>query len=615
MQAELSSGDELSIQESRDKIRINQMGVKLLYGIALVGMTICLLALIFNSYFSRGQGNGGAVAGVFVTGSILFLLRQQKVKFALIAILWGFALIPICFGFWTFGFSAPGIICVPISVMAASWALSLRHAVVMTLSACGACIVFYLLISRGLLHPVEPNLLVRMIILVGLIVVAFLLGLVGVRILRVEFDRVRDLARSLEIKAQALSQSEASFSALFLSNPLPSISGDSDGHVLGVNHAFISGFGFSREQLLGRTVASLNIFEDEAERRIIARQTLGKGIVGYPVAMRLAHGEIRQFLVSTAAFESTAGWRFVALFLDQTDRLSAEKAQHVLNAELEQRVATRTAELSEALISLKCTQSDLVQSEKLASLGSMVAGIAHELNTPVGNALMVASTLADQQALFETGLEHSLSRSSLNHFLLSVRESADILDRNLRRTADLINSFKQVAVDQTSEQRRKFNLYEVAHEVLVTLNPSLRKTTHHLTNEVPLDIQLDSFPGPLEQVLMNLTTNALRHAFEGRQEGQMRLSAALLPNQWVRIVFSDNGLGISEQHLQKIFDPFFTTKLGQGGSGLGLSIVYNIVTAMLGGRIEVASELGKGTTFTLEIPLTASVEPAVNLAN
>lgn len=151
--------------------------------------------------------------------------------------------------------------------------------------------------------------------------------------------------------------------------------------------------------------------------------------------------------------------------------------------------------------------------------------------------------------------------------------------------------------------------------MLVTLSPSLRKTSHLFSNEVPADIQLDSFPGPLEQVLMNLTTNALRHAFEGRQGGQMRLSAALLPNQWVRIIFSDNGVGIAEQHLQKIFDPFFTTKLGQSGSGLGLSIVYNIVTAMLGGRIEVTSEFGQGTRFTIEIPLTASVEPAVDAVN
>jgi PAS domain S-box-containing protein len=608
MQAEFDTAEELNIQEGQDKIRLNAIGARLLYAITSIVMFICTLTVFLNYRATQGQGNSGAVAGVLITGFILVLLHFQKVKLALAAILWGFALTPICFGFWTFGFSAPGIVCVPIAVMAASWGLSLRHSIVMTLSVCGACIAFYMLIRNGVLHPAEPNLLVRLIVLVGLIVVAFLLGLVGVRILRVEFDRVRELASSLALKANALTQSEASFSGLFLSNPLPSISGDRDGYIRDVNNAFIDSFGFKREQLLDRTVLSLNIFEDDAERRVISRQTLGKGVVGYPVAMRLAQGDIRHFLISTAAFETSAGWRFVALFLDQTDRLAAEKAQHVLNVELEHRVAERTAELSVALENLQRTQSELVQSEKLASLGSMVAGIAHELNTPIGNALMVASTLSDQQKIFESGLEHSLSRSALNHFLMSVRDSADILDRNLRRTADLINSFKQVAVDQTSEQRRRFNLHDVAHEVVVTLSPSLRKTSHTLVSEVPKDIQLDSFPGPLEQVLMNLTNNALRHAFDGRQQGQMRLTAELLPDRWVRIVFSDNGVGISEHNLQRIFDPFFTTKLGQGGSGLGLSISYNIVTAMLGGRLEVKSKLGVGSEFCIDIPLTATRE-------
>ena len=132
--------------------------------------------------------------------------------------------------------------------------------------------------------------------------------------------------------------------------------------------------------------------------------------------------------------------------------------------------------------------------------------------------------------------------------------------------------------------------------------------SHNLVREVPNVIQLDSFPGPLEQDLMNLTNNALRHAFEGRQQGQMHLTAELLPDRWVRIVFSDNGVGISEHNLQRIFDPFFTTKLGQGGSGLGLSISYNIVTAMLGGRLEVKSKLGGGSEFCIDIPLTATRE-------
>lgn len=615
MQANIDPVDVVHVQEGRDRIQINEVGIQLLYGIAITAFFACVAAFFANLYFGNGIGNWGAIIGVVISALVIHLLRCQRVKFALILILWGFALIPIVFGFRTFGFNAPGIVCVPISIMAASWALSVRHAISMTASACLACVAYYLLIQNGVIVPLEPNLLARLLILIGVLIIALLLGLVGVWALRHEFTRVHELAASLDLKAQELSRSEASFSALFLSNPLPSISGNIDGQLIDVNHAFISDFGYTREQLLHQSIDSLRIFESEDQRKIIARQTLGKGVIGYPVMMRLASGELRNFLVSTATFELSGGWRFVASFLDQTDRLAAEQAQHVLNVELEQRVDTRTTELSEALQSLKRTQSELVQSEKLASLGSMVAGIAHELNTPVGNALMVASALQDQREQFEAGLDGGLSRSHLNQFLSHLHDSADILNRNLSKTADLINSFKQVAVDQTSEQRRRFNLHEVAREVVVTLSPTLRKTSHQFINQVPEGILLDSFPGPLEQVLMNLTNNALRHGFEGRQNGRILLQADLLPESWVRIHFQDDGVGISEQNLQKIFDPFFTTKLGQGGSGLGLSIAYNIVTAMLGGRIEVTSELGKGTTFTIEIPLTASVEPAVNLAN
>ena len=610
MQVENDSVAELSVQESSDHIEINETGVKLLFGIAIIAFLACALSLIAILYAEKGIGNSGAVAGMLLATLIIQLLRMKKVKLALMLILWGFALIPIFFGFRTFGFNAPGLVCVPISIMAAGWALSVRHAIVMTICACLACTMFYFLIEHGFISPAQPELLVRLLILVGMLLIALLLGLIGVRALRLEFSRVRELGRTLEHKAKELDRSKASFSALFLSNPLPSISGDINGCLIDVNDAFVIEFGYSREQLIRRSIDSLHLFDDEEQRKIIARGTIGKGVIGYPVMMRLASGELRNFLVSTAAFEMSEGWRFVALFLDQTDRLAAERAQHILNVELEQRVVTRTAELSEALKTLKQTQSELVQSEKLASLGSMVAGIAHELNTPVGNALMVASTLVDQQTQFETSLESGLSRSNLNQFLSSVHDSGEILNRNLRRTADLINSFKQVAVDQTSEQRRKFYLHEVTQEVLITLSPTLRKSSHTFVNEVPEGIFLDSFPGPLEQVLMNLTNNAIRHAFEGRQHGKICLRAVLLSDQWVQIIFSDDGIGISKQNLQRIFDPFFTTKLGQGGSGLGLSIVYNIVTAMLGGRIEVSSQLGDGTQFLIEIPLIAGDEPA-----
>ena len=170
--------------------------------------------------------------------------------------------------------------------------------------------------------------------------------------------------------------------------------------------------------------------------------------------------------------------------------------------------------------------------------------------------------------------------------------------------ADLVNSFKQVAVDRTTEQRRMFNLQQVTHEVVATMMNRIRNANHIIEYEVPDTLAMDSYPGPFGQVLANFINNALLHAFEGRQHGRMHLSASAPAEGRALVVFSDDGGGIPAEHLGRIFDPFFTTKLGQGGSGLGLSISYNIVTSLLGGQISVSSSPA-GTTFTLDLPLTA----------
>ena len=181
--------------------------------------------------------------------------------------------------------------------------------------------------------------------------------------------------------------------------------------------------------------------------------------------------------------------------------------------------------------------------------------------------------------------------------------------RGLHSAADLVNSFKQVAVDRTTEQRRHFDLQQVAHEVIATVMNRIRSSGHRIETEIAFGIGMDSYPGPFGQVITNLINNALLHAFGATDQhgsgktGLMRLSARADAAR-VTVVFEDNGSGIAEQHLSRIFDPFFTTKLGQGGSGLGLSISYNIVTALLGGTIQVASS-GAGSRFTLDLPLVA----------
>jgi signal transduction histidine kinase len=255
---------------------------------------------------------------------------------------------------------------------------------------------------------------------------------------------------------------------------------------------------------------------------------------------------------------------------------------------------------------LQLAQTQLVEREKLASLGALVAGVAHELNTPIGNSLLVASTLQEGSRRFaEQTRSGGLRRSELERFCATAEESSSLLVRSLGRAAQLVASFKQLAVDQTSDRRRSFDLAKVCEEVALTLDNRLRREEHRLECDIPPGLIFDSFPGPLEQVISNLVLNAVLHGFEGRSGGRMRLQAEPVGGDWVRLVFSDDGRGIPDEQLPRIFDPFFTTKMGQGGSGLGLHICYTIVSSLLGGQISVSSVAGQGTRFELMLPRVA----------
>ncbi len=259
-------------------------------------------------------------------------------------------------------------------------------------------------------------------------------------------------------------------------------------------------------------------------------------------------------------------------------------------------------ELLNTIDMLRQTQEDLVASEKLAALGALVAGIAHELNTPIGNGLMAATALLDFTQGMARRMEHHMTRTELTNYFVQVNEGGDILVRNLSRAAELVSSFKQVAVDRESSQGRSFMLTEVIAETLVTLQPRIKKTVVAVVQDIPATIQMSSYPGPLGQVISNLVCNALIHGFEGRKAGKVTVTAQALLNEQVEIVVQDDGNGIAPDNLSRIFDPFFTTKMGKGGSGLGLHICYNIVTGLLAGKIRVNSRINAGTTFTLTLP-------------
>jgi len=265
--------------------------------------------------------------------------------------------------------------------------------------------------------------------------------------------------------------------------------------------------------------------------------------------------------------------------------------------------ARRSAQqTAQALQDLRQTQESLLQAERLASLGSLVAGVAHEINTPVGIALTSASVLKAatddiQAAVNTTGLK----KSDIMRYLDTASESARLIMNNAYRAAHLIHSFKQIAVDQTSEARRPFGLKEYVEEIVSSLQPKLKKTPIRLALNCPPEITLDSYPGAFAQVITNLTLNCVEHAFEIDTPGEIQISARL-DGDIVELHVKDDGKGIAPDVLDRIFDPFFTTRRGQGGTGLGLNIVYNLIAKQFGGTITVSSTLGQGTHFTLRIP-------------
>lgn len=293
--------------------------------------------------------------------------------------------------------------------------------------------------------------------------------------------------------------------------------------------------------------------------------------------------------------------------------ISLENA--VLYNDLEQKIEARTqalsqknTELSDTLSSLRRTQKQLVESAKLASLGQLVAGVAHEINTPVGVGVTGASTLAEEttrlKSLFQAG---TMKRSDLDAYVGTAATISKLLLSNMERAATLIQSFKDVAVDQTSEERRVFRLKPYIDEVLSNLSPMLRRSEHRMTVHCDEMIEVNTYPGALSQVITNFVTNALLHAFAEDGRGEMlivvrNVYANGVETDQIELRFSDNGLGIPQENLAKIFDPFYTTMRGRGGSGLGLNIIHNLVTGTLRGQISVESQLNVGTTFIVRFP-------------
>jgi PAS domain S-box-containing protein len=368
-------------------------------------------------------------------------------------------------------------------------------------------------------------------------------------------------------------------------------------------------FNIEPEEAIGRTTSELmarygGSKEGTNDDRVLAT---GRELGFYEEAYLDHTGTLRHWMANKVPLRGPDGaiQNILTVALDIGDRKKGE--QEILKA----RDAAEAA-----LKDLRETQASLIEAEKLAALGRLVAGVAHEVNNPVGISLTVASALQRRNELFAAEFAHGdLRRSSLNEFLRINHEAAEQLVANLNRAAELVQSFKQVAVDRNFSDRRQFNLRDLTEQVVTSLRPGLGKQNLSLSVECPDDLQMNSYPGPYGQVLTNLFVNALAHAFPPGgmtkdNPGRMEIRIAPAGPDMVEIIFADNGRGMSDDTRRRAFDPFFTTRRDQGGTGLGLHIVYNIVTNRLGGRITLTSQEGKGTQVRLLLPRIAPLEAA-----
>lgn len=302
--------------------------------------------------------------------------------------------------------------------------------------------------------------------------------------------------------------------------------------------------------------------------------------------------------------------RFLANLADMVGRAllaqrwqSAEGLLQLANRQLEKKVESRTNELSNTLEDLYVTQAQLVESEKMAALGGLVAGIAHEINTPLGICITSISHIKTKTEQLEASfLSGEITEEDLTAFLKPAKETLELSQHHLQRTANLVKNFKQIAVDQSIDETSSFNLHDKLESLIISFRHELKVKTASMLLDCPRTITMTTFPGALDQVITNLTMNTIHHGFADKDGGSINIEVVEQPNDTLCLKFSDNGCGIPEENRSKIFDPFFTTRRYEGGTGLGLNILYNLITHKMLGTVSLSSRHENGATFVINLP-------------
>jgi PAS domain S-box-containing protein len=369
-----------------------------------------------------------------------------------------------------------------------------------------------------------------------------------------------------------------------------------DCRYLQINQRLTEICGLSVEDHLGRSVRDcVPGLADSVEQIVRSVMETGEPVTGIEVAgQRTDQSEERFWITYWHPLRSPSG-EIVAV------NVAAEESTARKRSEQEMRRAREVAETT--LQHLRETQASLIEAEKLAALGRLVAGVAHEINGPVGISLTVASSLQRRYEVFASDVERGeIRRSALNEFLGGVRDAALQLVVNLNRASELVQSFKQVAADRSGLERRRFDVGDLAAQVLIGLRPQLRKQGLTLDIACEPDLVIDSLPGPYGLVVSNLVLNAIMHAFPNGEKGSITFRAGVFGDDDIEIVVSDDGCGMSPQIRRHAFDPFFSTRRHKGATGLGLHIVHSMVIDRLGGQLALTSEPGAGTTVRLILP-------------
>lgn len=604
-----------AVPPAPDSLNIQTKGLVLGEGAARILMTaaltlgggiLVLLALTAERSLLLGS-NQPTYAFLAVALVCAWLTHRKHTRLATQFFMWSLLAVMIANAVLVQGIRTPGLlVSLPMLVLLSGWLTGLRNALVFGTLGVACVLALWGAEAAGWLQftTSRPAQNYAVVLIMGILTtMAVTYG--SLKGFLAQMRQITSLSETLRLRIADLERSEARFVALFRGTPLPCVTVDESGVIVDVNEAWLGHFGYTRAQVVGLTARELDFWVVPAQREIFYANYRAGRRTPFAAQLQSPARPSTPYLLYTSEVQYENERRFVFSLLDQSDRVAAEHAQRQTQEQLERRVDERTHALQQTVLQLTQARETLVRSEKLASLGALVAGVSHELNTPLGNSLTVATSIQHSTHQMRTAVEaNQIKRSALLEFFRELDEMAEVVGRNTQRAADLVSSFKQVAVDRTSERRREFSLQGLVEDILAFMRPGMKHLQLGIHNAVPSSIVCNSYPGAVGQIVSNLLQNCAVHAFDGRTGGCIDIRARE-DGEWVELEVQDNGAGMPPEVLSHVFDPFFTTRLGKGGSGLGLSVSHSLAASVLCGELRAASHAGQGSCFTLRFMRTA----------